>query len=138
MDSQEDELLFVSSSSGTDSEWEERLQEVEKLKRRDEALDALWDLYRRNNIDSKLNGLIDAQVIDTWLKAEISMQDIVRGNRLKKENSTVLSYEITQNRIDEIREVAKATVNLYRPGFSRIRSYIDDVTASIIKYHYKL
>jgi hypothetical protein len=138
MDSEEEELVFISSSSGTDSEWEEQLHQLSEEIRRDEALDALWDLFLQNNIDSKLNGLIDARVIDTWLSAKTRMQDINRGSRLKKENSTVLSYEITQNRIDEIREVAKATVNVFRPELKKIKSYIDNVTASIIKYHYKL
>ena len=66
------------------------------------------------------------------------MEDIIRGNRLKKENSTVLTYEITENRIAEFREVAKATVQFYKPEFVRFKSYIDDVCASMIKWHYKL
>ena len=138
MDSEE-ELLFVSSSeSSTDEEWEERLIEVEQQKQRDAAHDALWDLYRKYDIDSKLNGLIDAQVINTWLKGAVSMEDVVIGNHLKKTNSTVLGPEISQNRIDEIREVAKATVQFFRPGFVRFKPYIDDVCASILVYHYKL
>jgi len=136
----EEELLIVTSSdeSSTDEEWEERLLETKRAQERDNALDALWDMFRKNNIDSKLNGLINAQVIEKWLKAGTQMDDIIRGDRLKKENSTVLSYEITQNRIDEFRETARAVVMFYRPQLSRLRSYIDDVCASMIKYHYKL
>ena len=136
----EEELLIVTSSdeSSTDEEWEERLLETKRAQERDNALTALWELFRKNNIDSKLNGLIDAQVIETWLKAGTQMENIISGNRLKKENSTVLSYEITQSRIDEFRETAKAVVTFYRPELSRLKSYIDDVTASMISYHYKL
>ena len=136
----EEELLIVTSSdeSSTDEEWEERLLETKRAQERDNALDALWDMFRKNNIDSKLNGLINAQVIEKWLKAGTQMDEIIRGDRLKKENSTVLSYEITQNRIDEFRETARAVVMFYRPQLSRLRSYIDDVCASMIKYHYKL
>ena len=136
----EEELLIVTSSdeSSTDEEWEERLLETKRAQERDNALDALWDMFRKNNIDSKLNGLINAQVIEKWLKAGTQMDDIIRGDRLKKDNSTVLSYEITQNRIDEFRETARAVVMFYRPQLSRLRSYIDDVCASMIKYHYKL
>lgn len=135
----EDELLIVTSSdSSTDEEWEERIQETKRAQERDNALDALWDLFRKNNIDSKLNGLINASAIEKWLKADARMEDIICGDRLKKENSTVLSYEISQNRIDEFRETAKAVVAFYRPELSRLKSYIDDVTACMIKYHYKL
>lgn len=136
----EDELLIITSSeeSSTDEEWEERLLETKRAQERDNALTELWKLFRQNNIDSKLNGLIDAQVIETWLKAGTQMEHIIAGNRLKKKNSTVLSYEITQNRIDEFRETAKAVVIFYRPELSRLKSYIDDVTASMISYHYRL
>ena len=95
-------------------------------------------MFRKNNIDSKLNGLINASTVEKWLKADACMENIIRGDRLKKENSTVLSYEISQNRIDEFRETAKAVVKFYRPELSRLKSYIDDVAASMIKYHYKL
>ena len=139
MDTDEEELLCTSSEeSSTDEEFEERLEETKRAQERDAAHDALWELFRKNNIDSKLNGLIDNSVIENWLRAGTQMEDIIRGGRLKKENSTVLSHEITDNRIVEFREAAKATVQFYRPGFARFRSYIDDVCASMIKYHYKL
>ena len=139
MDSEE-ELLIVTSSdeSSTDEEFEERLQQTQRAQERDKAHDALWELFRENNIDSKLNGLINNDVIEEWLRAPVQMEDIIRGDRLKKENSTVLSHKISSNRIAEFREVAKATVQFYRPGFARFRSYINDVCASIIAYHYKL
>jgi len=138
MDTEEELLLVSSSESSTDEEWEQRLIEVEQLKQRDAEHDALWDMFGKYKIDSNLNGLIDAQVINTWLKGAVSMEDVVKGNRLKKTNSTVLGPEISQNRIDEVREVAKATVQFFRPGFVRFKSYIDDVCASILVYHYKL
>jgi len=136
----EEELLIVTSSeeSSTDEEWEERLDETKRAQERDAAHDALWELFRHNNIDSKINGLIDNSAIEEWLRGGTCMEDIIRGNRLKKKDSVVLSHEITENRIAEFREVAKATVQFYRPGFARFRSYIDDVCASIIAYHYKL
>lgn len=134
----ESEEFYSSGDSSTDEEFEQRLQEVEDIKARDEALDALWELFHTNNIDSKINGLINAQVVEEWLKGNCCMQDIIRGNRLKKTNSTVLGPEISQTRIDEFREVAKAVVDFYNPFFVKFRSYIDDVCASMIKYHYKL
>lgn len=139
MDS-EDELLIVTSSdeSSTDEEFEERLEQTQRAQERDKAHDALWELFRENNIDSKLNGLINNGVIEEWLRAGAQMEHIIRGNRLKKKNSTVLCHEITENRIAEFREVAKATVQFYRPGFARFKSYINDVCASIIAYHYRL
>ena len=139
MDSVEEELLVTSSEeSSTDEEWEARLEETKRAQERDKAHDALWEMFRENNIDSKINGLINNDKIEEWLRAGTQMEDIIRGNRLKKENSTVLSYEISENRIAEFRETAKALVQFYRPGFARFRSYINDVCASIIKYHYKL
>ena len=136
----EDEYLICTSSdeSRTDEEWEERLLQTKQAQERDQAHDAMWELFRNNNIDSKLNGLINNNVIEEWIRAETQMEDIIRGNRLKKENSTVLSYEITQNRIDEFREVAKIVAQFYRPEFAKFKSYIDAVCASMIKYHYKL
>lgn len=136
----EEELLIVTSSdeSSTDEEWEDRLEETKRVQQRDKEHDALWQMFRDNNIDSKINGLINNQVIEEWLKAGTQMENILRGNRLKKRDSVVLSHEITTNRIAEFREVAKATVQFYKPGFARFKSYIDDVCASIISYHYKL
>jgi hypothetical protein len=139
MDTEEELLICTSSEeSSTDEEFEARLEESKRAQQRDAAHDALWDLFRHNNIDSKLNGLIDNSVIENWLRAGTSMENIIRGNRLKKDNSTVLSHQITDNRIAEFREAAKAVIQFYRPGFVRFRSYIDDVCASMIKYHYKL
>jgi hypothetical protein len=136
----EEELLIVTSSeeSSTDEEWEERLEETKRAQEHDAAHAALWELFRHNNIDSKINGLITNQVIEEWLRAGTCMEDIIRGNRLKKKNSVVLSYEITQQRLDAFREVAKATAMFYRPEFAKFRSYVDAVCASMIAYHYKL
>lgn len=134
----EDEYILSSSDSSTDEEWQERLEETKRAQERDKAHDALWELFRKNNIDSKLNGLINNDVIEQWLRAQTCMDDILRGNRLKKEHSTVLSYEITNHRILEFRDVAKATARLYRPEFAKFKSYIDAVCASMIKYHYRL
>lgn len=136
----EDEYLICTSSdeSSTDEEWEERLLQTKQAQERDQAHDAMWELFRNNNIDSKLNGLINNNVIEEWMRAGTQMEDIIRGNRLKKENSTVLSHQITENRIAEFREVAKIVAQFYRPEFAKFRSYIDAVCASMIKYHYKL
>ena len=86
MDSEE-ELLIVTSSdeSSTDEEFEERLEQTQRAQERDNAHDALWELFRENNIDSKLNGLINNDVIEEWLRAGAQMEHIIRGNRLKKE-----------------------------------------------------
>lgn len=139
MDTEEELLICTSSEeSSTDEEFEERLQETKHAQERDKAHDALWEMFRENNIDSKINGLINNDIVEKWLRAETQMKDIIRGNRLKKENSTVLSHDISAHRIAEFREVAKAVAQFYRPGFARFKSYIDDVCATMIKYHYKL
>jgi len=138
MDTEDELFLSSSDESSTDEEFEERLQQTKRAQERDAAHDALWDMFRENNIDSKTNGLIDNSVIVNWLRAGTCMEDIIRGDRLKKKDSVVLSYQITQQRIDEFRETAKAVAQFYRPEFAKFRSYVDAVCASMIVYHYKL
>ncbi len=138
MDTEDELFLSSSDESSTDEEFEERLQQTKRAQERDAAHDALWDMFRENNIDSKTNGLINNSVIVNWLRAGTCMEDIIRGDRLKKKDSVVLSYQITQQRIDEFRETAKAVAQFYRPEFAKFRSYVDAVCASMIVYHYKL
>ena len=49
-----------------------------------------------------------------------------------------LHDRITPDRIQEFREVAKMMAEHYNPFCSKFTSYIDGVTAHLIKYHYKL
>ena len=129
---------YFTSLSSTDEEHEEGLNEVERLKNRDELLDRMWELFRRNNIESYTNGIIDGNVVNEWLRGSTHMEDILVNGHLKKTDSTVYYENITNDRVAEFREAARAVVKLYNPVFFKFRHYIDDVAASIMKYHYKL
>ena len=95
MDSEE-ELLIVTSSdeSSTDEEFEERLQQTQRAQERDNAHDALWELFRENNIDSKLNGLINNDVIEEWLRAAGANGGYNSRRPLKERKLTVLSHKL--------------------------------------------
>ena len=129
---------MYTSDSSSDEEYEQRLVETRMLQERDKALDDLWELFKENNIESKINGLIDGRVVNEWLRGLVSMEDVVVYGRLKKSNSSIPYGNISDERIDQFRQAARAVVKFYQPSFSRYRHYISDVTASIIKYHYKL
>ena len=116
MDSEE-ELLIVTSSdeSSTDEEFEERLQQTQRAQERDKAHDALWELFRENNIDSKLNGLINNDVIEEWLRAGAQMEDIIRGDRLKKENSTFCLIKLQTTELQSSEKLQKRLCSFTDP-----------------------
>ena len=132
------ESEMYTSDSSSDEEHEQGLIETEILQQRDEALDDLWELFKEKNIESKINGLIDGYVVNDWLRGSVSMEDVVVYGKLKKLNSSIPYGNISDERIDDFRQAACAVVNFYKPCFSKYKQYINDVTASIIKYHYKL
>lgn len=132
------ESEMYTSDSSSDEEYERGLIETQMLQDRDKALDDLWELFRENNIESKINGLIDGCVVNEWLRGLVSMEDVVVYGRLKKSQSSIPYRNISDERIAEFRQAARAVVNFYKPCFSKYRHYISDVTASMIKYHYKL
>ena len=71
------ELETYTSDSSSDEEHERGLIETQMLQDRDKALDDLWELFRENNIESKINGLIDGCVVNEWLRGLVSMEDVV-------------------------------------------------------------
>ena len=129
---------MYTSDSSSDEEHERGLVETRMLQARDKALDELWELFRENNIESKINGLIDGRVVNEWLRGLVSMDNAVVYGRLKKSNSSNPYGNISDERINEFLQTARAVVQFYQPSFSKYRHYISDVAASIIKYHYKL
>ncbi len=125
---------FFSTVSETDTEFEDRLELVEMEKQRDEESEYLLDRMRGCNISMYR---VDGNVINRWLKADISLEDVIACGRLKKKNSTVLSGFISEERVQELRELAKEIIHFYDGG-TQFRSYIDRVTACIIQFEYML
>jgi hypothetical protein len=92
----------------------------------------------RNNIRSPLNGPMDGNTINMCLYSDLRMCDVLHMGRLKYLNKTVLGCTISEERILEFREAAKAMVMCYIPEMQRQVSFVNTVTACLIKYHYKL
>ena len=81
---------------------------------------------------------MDGNTINTCLESRLRMCDVVHLGKLRYSNKTALGGTISDNRILEFREAAKAMVICYLPEMQRQASFINRVTASLIKYHYKL
>jgi len=129
---------YSSSESETDEEYELEMKELELEKVRDMSGHALNDLMHRNNIRSPLNGPMDGKTLKQCLSPHLKMEDVVYGKFLRYDGQVALHDRITQERIDEFREVAKAMADHYNPFCSQFSSYVNGVTAHLIKYHYKL
>ena len=129
---------YSSSESETDEEYELELKELEMEKIRDMRGHMLNDLMRTNNIRSPLNGPMDGKILNECLNPRLKMDDVVYGNFLRYDGQVALHDRITRERINEFREVAKALAEHYNPFCSQFSSYINGVTAHLIKYHYKL
>ncbi len=125
---------FFSTVSETDTEFEDALNLVEMEKQRDEESEYLLDRMRECNISMSR---VDGNVINRWLKAGISLDDVIVCGRLKKKNSTVLSGFICEERVQELRELAKEIIHFYDGG-TQFRSYVDRVAACIIQFEYML
>lgn len=125
---------FFSTVSETDTEFENALNLVEMEKQRDEESDFLLERMRECNISMSR---VDGNVINRWLKAGLNLEDVIACGRLKKKNSTVLSGFISEERVQELRELAKEIIHFYDGG-TQFRSYIDRVTACIIQFEYRL
>lgn len=126
------------SDSSTDEEFEREQDEMLAEQRRDEASHELWDLMLKNNIRSPLNGPMDGAMLNSCLRGEVMMCDVVCGGKLRFSNKVPVVDKITNERISEFREVARKMAIHYAPESARFTSYVDKVTASLIKYHYKL
>ena len=132
------EYFSSSSESETDEEFYERLHETEEAQRYDEASHRLCDLMRIHDIHSPLNGPMDGSMLKQCLRADITLDDVVVTNRLKYSGKSALGGVITDQRMAEFRTVARAMAQHYAPANARFMSYINDLTASLIRYHYRL
>ena len=125
---------FFSPESETDSEFEEGLRRVELEKQRDIESEYLLEKMRACDISL---WRVDSNVLNRWLKAETRLEDVIVSGRLKKKDSTVLLNFISDDRVAELRELAKEIVYFYDEG-TQFKSYIDRVTACIIEFEYRL
>lgn len=120
--------------SETDTEFENALHLVEMEKQRDEDSEYLLQRMRECNISMSR---LDGNIINTWLEADACLEDVIVCGRLKKKNSTLLSYRVSDRRVQELRELAKEIVHFYNGG-NQFKSYIDRVTACIIRFEYSV
>lgn len=127
------EFEYVSTESSTDSEFEESLEVVALQMRKDQEAEHIMDERRRLG----LRCVFDGSVVKDWLKGSLTLEDVVCCGRLKKQNSVVLGAPISDERVLEIREFAKILIDHYDESL-RFRSYIDRVTACIIRHEYRL
>lgn len=129
---------YSSDESSTDEEFEQRLLEVEEEKWKDEQSHELWDLMDRRNITSPLNGPMDGYTLNDCLDPTLKMEDVVYRNFLRYDGQVALHDRISSQRIDDFRTVAKAMARHYSPQNAKYTSYINGVTAHLLRYHYKL
>lgn len=129
---------FSTTESETDEEYEQELEKLEEEILWDENSTLVWDLMHDYNIRSPLSGPIDGKVLNDWLHPTLKMEDVVYKQFLRYDGHVALHDRISPQRIDDIRKVAKAIAEHYNPFCAKYTSYIDGVTAHIIKYHYKL
>lgn len=127
------ETEFISTESTTDSEFEEALEAVEQLMLKDEQSEYIMDERRRLGLRS----VFDGNDLKQWLRGSLSMSDVISCGRLKKQNSVVLGAPISDERVEELRQFAKILIDHYDESL-RFRSYIDRVTACIIRHEYRL
>ena len=126
------------SESETDEEYEREMEELREEMIRDEQGHELSELFHTNNIKSPLNGHMDGKMLNECLQPYLKMEDVVYKRFLRYDGHVALHDRITPDRIQEFREVAKMMAEHYNPFCSKFTSYIDGVTAHLIKYHYKL
>ena len=129
---------YSSDESSTDEEFEQRLLEVEEEKMKDAQSHELWDLMDRRNITSPLNGPMDGFMLNDCLYPKLKMEDVVYRNFLMYDGQVALHDRISSERIDDFRTVAKAMAEHYSPQNAKFTSYINGVTAHLLRYHYRL
>jgi len=126
------------SGSETDEEYELDIKELEIEKKRNENSDILCDLMYEKNIRSPLNGPMDGFELNECLHPVLKMDDVMYGQFLRYDGQVALHDRISRERVDEFRAVAKCMAECYNPFCSKFTSYVNGVTAHLIKYHYKL
>lgn len=127
------ETDFILTESTSDSEFEEALEEVQRQISRDNQSDVIMEERRRLGLQS----LFDGSDVKRWLEGSLELEDVVRCGRLKMQNSVLLGAPISEERINEIREFARKIIDHYDESL-RFRSYVDRVTACIIRHEYRL
>lgn len=134
------DVWYSSSESSTDEEYEARQQLLEEDKLRDEMAHEMWDFMMQVNICSPLLGPMDGAMLQACLYNNLALDDVVhkQSGRLRFKDKVALGDCITQERINDFRLVAKMMAQLYNPAFSQFSSYINSVTAGLIRYHYRL
>lgn len=129
---------YSTTESETDEEYEQEMEKLEEEILWDENSDLVWDLMHDYNIRSPLSGPIDGKVLNDWLHPTLKMEDVVYKQFLRYDGQVALHDRISPKRIDDFRKVAKAVAEHYNPFCAKYTSYVDGVTAHIIKYHYNL
>lgn len=129
---------YYTSSDSYDEEYEREQEEMLAEHRREEASHELWDTMIKNNIRSPLNGPMDGATLNLCLQGGVKMSDVVCDGKLRRSGKVHLVDNITNERIVEFREVGRMMARHYRPESAKFASYVQGVTASLIKYHYKL
>lgn len=129
---------YSTTESETDEEYEQEMEKLEEEILWDENSDLVWDLMHDYSIRSPLSGPIDGKVLNDWLHPTLKMEDVVYKQFLRYDGQVALHDRISPKRIDDFRRVAKAVAEHYNPFCAKYTSYVDGVTAHIIKYHYKL
>ncbi len=129
---------YSSDESSTDEEFEQGLLDVEEEKIHDEQSHDLTALISQHNIRSPLNGPMDGYTLNDCLYPKLKMEDVVYKNFLRYDGQVALHDRISSDRIDDFRTVAKAMAEHYSPQNAKFTTYINGVTAHLLRYHYKL
>jgi len=129
---------YSSDESSTDEEFEQQMVDLEEEKMKDAQSHELWDLMDRRNITSPLNGPMDGYTLNTCLNPRLKIEDVVYRNFLRYDGQVALHDRISSERIDDFRTVAKAMAEHYSPQNAKFTSYINGVTAHLLRYHYRL
>lgn len=123
-----------SSETSSDSEFEESLEEVRQQIWKDKESEIIMDEMQRLGLRVST---FDGKVVKEWLSGYLKLQDVIVSGHLKKQNSVLLKGPISEERVAEIREFARKVIDHYGKSL-RYSSYVDRVTACIIKYQYRL
>ena len=129
---------YSSDESSTDEEFEQRLLEVEEEKWKDAQSHRLTELMAERNIISPLNGPMDGYTLKDCLYPDLKMKDVVYRNFLRYDGQVALHDRISDDRINDFRTVAKAMAEHYCPQNAKFTSYINGVTAHLLRYYYRL
>jgi hypothetical protein len=123
--------------SSTDEEYEKQQEELESEYIFNSASNYFYDVMYQKNIRSPY-GPLDGATINACLQSTLKINDVVKLGRLKYSDKTALGEYISEDRIQDFREAAKAMVVAYLPEMQKQASFINSVAAYLIKYHFRL